>query len=279
MLISIIIVNYNTKELLKNCIKSIQEKTCDVEYEIIVADNASIDDSCEMLEQEFPEVKLIKLPTNLGFGKANNEGLKIAQGKYIFFLNSDCVLYNNAIKILSDFMENNPDCGACGGDLLDEHLNRNAAIGMQSRFQDWIITHSILKFLFPSKYKEIKYYQKNFNRDKSAEVGYITGADLMIRKDVIDKVGAFSPEFFLYFEETELQFRILEAGYKIFYVADSKIIHLEGKSITPNKKLIMLESEFIYFRLTQGKLIEMLVKSASFPKYIRLKSKSLMRQK
>lgn len=274
--VSIIIVSYNTKDLLKNCIISIFEQVKDLSFEIIVVDNGSKDGSVTMLKNNFPSVKIIEPNENLGFGRANNLGIEQSEGEFIFFLNPDCKLLNNAPKILIDFIKSTPNCGAAGGNLLDKDLNKNAALGRQYPFYEWIITKSILKIFFPKKYKELRNYQKNFNRGENGEVGFITGADLMVKKAVLDSVGGFDPLFFLYFEETELQYRIKKAGFKIFYVADSKIIHYEGQSYHPAKKLLMLKSEFIYFRLTQGKFVELLVRIVSLPKYLKLLIKSYL---
>ena len=116
--VSIIIVNYNTLELTKNTIDSVNEKTKDLNYEIILVDNASTDGSVEFFEKEYKnKIIFIKNDENLGFGRANNRGIKIAKGKYVFLLNSDTLLINNAIKILFDFMEKNNNCGVCGGNL------------------------------------------------------------------------------------------------------------------------------------------------------------------
>lgn len=274
--VSVIIVNYNTKEFLKNCLSSVVEKTSDINYEIIVVDNASSDSSCDMVKKEFPQVNLIESKENLGFGRGNNLGIKKAKGKYVFLLNSDCEIKNNAIKILFDFMENNPDCGASGGNLYDKNNNYNAALGRQLPLSEWIITHSALKFIFPKKYNYLRGYQESFDRTKTEEVGFITGADLMIKKSVLDGVKAFNPIFFMYFEETELQWRIKKAGYKIFFVPESQIYHFEGGSPTPKKRLLMLRSEFLYFRLTQGKLAEITARIISIPKHFKLLLKSLL---
>jgi len=272
--ISIIIVNYNTEDLLKNCLNKVFEKTSGLDFEVIVVDNASSDNSCQMVKEIFPHTHLIESNENLGFGCGNNLGIKVAKGKYVFLLNSDCELKNNSIKILFDFMENNPNCGASGGNLYDKNDNYNAALGLQYPLSEWITTHSILKFIYYKKYKELRYYQQNFNRTKSCEVGFITGADLMIKKTILDEVGSFNPQFFMYFEETELQWRIKKAGYKIFFVPESEIYHLEGGSPTPKKKLLMLQSEFLYFRLTQGFFAEIIVRIISAPKHLKLFIKS-----
>ena len=122
MNVSIIIVNYNTKKLLSDCLKSIYEQTKDLEFEVIVSDNGSTDGSIEMLKSDFPQVILIENNANLGFGTANNRGLSVAKGKYIFYLNSDTILKNNAVKYFFDFWENSPEpekIGGLGANLLN----------------------------------------------------------------------------------------------------------------------------------------------------------------
>ena len=124
--VSIIVVNYNTKELTRNCLKSVFERTDGISFEVIVSDNGSTDGSQEMIRAEFPEVVLIENDANIGFGAANNRALAVARGKYVFYLNSDTVLLNNAVKMFFDYWENSPakeSIGALGANLLDEDMN------------------------------------------------------------------------------------------------------------------------------------------------------------
>jgi len=234
--VSIIIVNYKTPTLLKNCIASIFKQTVGVNFEIIVVDNDSNDGSGSLINQIFPSITFIQSGSNLGFGKANNIGIKKVTGRNIFFLNSDTVLINNAIKILSDYLDENVEVGVCGGNLFDEN---------------GVPTHSHLK-ISPGFFYELnqiffsfysKFFLKNlhFNFEENPiETSYVTGADMMVKKSIIDIVGGFDPDFFLYYEETELQYRISKLGYKIMNVPQSKIIHLEGASITNNEQKINL---------------------------------------
>ena len=246
--VSVIVVNYNTLELTKNTINSVIEKTRDLNYEIILVDNASTDGSVEFFEREYTDkVIFIKNSENLGFGRANNKGIEISKGKYVFLLNSDTLLINNAIKILFNFMENNENCGVCGGNLFDINLKP---------------THSFSKRL-PSLKDELnfirKFNKKYFNqkdefnyRDIPVEVGYITGADMMIRKEILGKIGNFDKDFFMYYEETELTYRIKRSGYEIISIPQAKIVHLEGKSLKfKNTKFrIFVESKYKYFYKT-----------------------------
>lgn len=244
--VSLIIVSYNTKELTLACIKSVYEKTQNLSYEILVVDNNSSDGSVEAIEESFPEVRVIKSNENLGFGKANNLGIGLSQSKYVFLLNPDTVLKNNAVKILYDFMENHPEAGAAGGMLYDDEGKRTFSFGrlplLKEKIQLIMLPHIFLS-------KEIRGKINYDDVNEISEAGYISGADLMIRREVLNKTGCFDNDFFMYYEETELQFRIKKAGYKIFIVPAAEIIHLEGKS--SNNKLRReqsYKSEYLYYK-------------------------------
>ncbi|MDR1544541.1 MAG: glycosyltransferase family 2 protein [Prevotellaceae bacterium] len=242
MNVSIVIVNYNTKKLLENCLKSVFEKTQDIDFEVIVVDNNSQDGSCEMVKNEFKNVILIENSQNLGFGAANNLGAKIAKGKYLFFLNPDTVLINNAVKILFDFAEKTENCGICGGNLFDENLQPVLSYGWLPSILDEITG------LF-----SIKHEQFNFS-DKPKKVTCITGADLMLKREIFEKIGGFDLDFFMYHEELELTFRVQKLGYFIYNQPLAQIVHLEGKSTTCEQKAkFKLNGRKLYYQKTHGK--------------------------
>ncbi len=250
--VSIVIVNYNTKALVIDCINSIVQKTKDIDYEIIVVDNNSSDGSSEELKNKFSDVKIIENKENIGFGLANNKGFEIAKGKYLFCLNPDTILINNAVKILFDFMERNEDCAAAGGNLFDKRFNYVHSFGYGDDVKSLLLRRTYLKFFHFKEYLKIKFYEEKIDRTKVQEVNHITGADLMLRNSVIKELGGFAPEFFMYFEETELETRIKRAGYKIFFVPESKIIHLEGKTKNHKCHYYYNKSFIEYYRLCYG---------------------------
>jgi len=231
--VSVIIVSYNTKELTKKAIQAFIDKTEGIEYEIIVIDNDSKDGSAEELKKTFQDkITLIESKENLGFGRANNLGIKYAKGKYIFLLNSDTELINNAIKIFYDYMEQNIQVGVCGGNLYN--LNDVPEQGFM------MYRNSIGSFLFWrylelfynifSKFNKKKnYYRFNYS-NKVKEVGYISGADMFIRKEALEKSGLFDETFFMYGEDVDLNFRIRNCGYLIKSVPQAKIYHYVSKS-------------------------------------------------
>lgn len=231
--VSIIIVNYKTVSLVTDCIKSIIEKTKDMSYEIIVVDNNSDDGIKAIINKEFSNnVKCILLKENIGFGLANNEGFRIATGEYILCLNPDTVLINNAIKELADYLDKSPEVGICGGNLYDA---QNQPTHSFSRVLPGI-RHELYE-LSAHRLDNIIYSQnREFNHTgKPMEVGYITGADMMVRRDIINHVGGFSKAFFMYYEETDLTARIKQAGWKVMSVPSAHIHHLEGASFNANK--------------------------------------------
>ena len=254
--VSVIIVNYNTLELTKNTINSVIEKTEDINYEIILVDNASTDGSIEYFEEKYRnKIIFLKNKENLGFGKANNRGIEIANGKYIFLLNSDTLLINNAIRIFYEYMENNLNVGVCGGNLYDLNLKPAHSFLPELPYIS-LKTEIDIALNFPKKIIfRMKKIREDFNYlNIPKEVGYITGADMFIRKEVLEKSGNFDKDFFMYSEETELTYRIKKNNYKVMSVPEAKIIHLEGKStkFKENKYHMFLESKYKYYYKTSS---------------------------
>lgn len=265
--VSIILVNYNTKDLTLECISSVYEKTSGLNFEIFVVDNASQDDSVKVIKEKFPHVKLIENKENIGFGRANNLAIKQSNAKYVFLLNTDTVLINNAVKVLFDFMEKTPEAGTCGGNLFDKDNKPVHSFGYLKTPKEHFLRILGLRYFCKNK-------KNDTNRDKLQEVEQIIGADLMIKKSVLDEVGIFDERFFLYLEESELQFRIQKAGYKIFYIPDALIFHFEGSSSKKNKKFrrqIITQSEYLYFSLCYKNYPKIFFKIlCTFPQLYRL---------
>jgi GT2 family glycosyltransferase len=267
--VSIVIVNYNTTELLINAIDSVLAKTESIEYEIIVVDNNSPDNPQDILIKKYGnKISYLGLSENIGFGRANNEGIKIAKGRNLFLLNSDTVLLNNAVKILSDYLDNNPDVGCCGGNLLDEDEKPRHSF---RRFFTSSIFDEINQLFFGLP--EIFLYGKNMfynHTNKPLKVCYITGADLMIRKNLFHQLHGFDPDFFMYHEEAELEYRISKINYGIVSVPYAKIIHLEGKSFSYNfdKMEKLLSSRLIFLQKIYSKMIISIVNILFFIRII-----------
>lgn len=254
--VSIIIVNYNTKQLLEDCVKSIYEKTFDVNFEIIIVDNNSNDGSQEFIRNNLPKTVLIESEFNLGFGLANNLGAKSAKGEFLFFLNSDTVLLENSIKILIEFFkikEKKLNIGVLGAMLVDKKHTIN---GFGSHFP----TCSEENIINLRKIPFIKWFvsipqKESYNFENGYfEVDYVIGADMLLRKELFDEMNGFSKDFFMYYEESDLQKRMDNLGFKRYITTKTKIIHLEdgsGKVIqkySNRKRTIVHKSRNIYLR-------------------------------
>lgn len=252
--VSVIIVNYNTLKMTENTIKSVIEKTEDIEYEIILVDNASTDGSVEYFEKEWKEkIIFIKNKENLGFGRANNKGIEVAKGKYVFLLNSDTLLINNAIKILYDFMEKNDKVGICGGNLYTKDFLPAASYSLKMLNYSTEYLSSIINFFRKNLFKSNGNYFNNTGLPKKVEI--IIGADMLIKKHILKKTGKFDEDFFMYHEESELCFRVLRHGYSIYSVPEAKIVHLEGKSSKFKAKRFQMDryGKYMFFYKTKGK--------------------------
>ena len=249
--VSVIIVNYNTRDMLRDCLSSLAEKTSGLSFETIVLDNDSSDGSAEMVGKMFPETMLVCAGENLGFGKANNLGATRARGKYLFFLNSDTVLINNALYELFSFMERTPACAIAGGNLFDIRGRpiHGHSLALPSPATD-------LVRLLPGSFRLL--YGKNWTHNftgKPLRVAYVTGADLMMPKCVFDQVGGFDPSFFMYYEETELASRVRALGLYAYSVPTAKITHIKGGSLEnlDSVKSIVYQSKYRYMAKVHGK--------------------------
>lgn len=254
--VSIIIVNYNTRQMLADCLASVYKYTKEVQFEVIVVDNASTDGSEQYICSQFPKVKWINSGGNIGFGRANNLGAKYATGKYLFLLNSDTLLLNNAIKSFYDYAEAHKDdrLGVLGCWLCDSEGRPNNSFGE-----------------FPTPSSEVRYLLWKFGINKTAQYGgdvdvdYVIGADMFIRRAIFEQFDGFDPHFFMYYEETDLQYRMARKGYVQRVIDTPQIVHLEGGSFS-DKGLT-----FNRFKMAQRSYNYYIRKHFSHFRYIRYK--------
>lgn len=258
--VSIIIVNYNTKKLTLDCINSIYKYTVDVKFEVILVDNASTDGSAALFKTD-NRITFIQSGGNIGFGRANNLGYSKAIGKYIFLLNSDTVLLNNAIKIFWDKMELLPQNISCIGTILKGvDLEDIHSFGKFPTLSKELIYRTFSFALKKIGFELLYYDDPKIIMNTDFEVDYVTGADMFIRRTAIEECGMFDPQFFMYYEETDLQNRFSLAGYKQMIVYGPSIIHLFGASgvkttkPTLSKRIGAMESSFIYLKKRYNKL-------------------------
>ncbi|MBD3287314.1 glycosyltransferase [candidate division KSB1 bacterium] len=229
--LSIIIVNFNVKELLEQTLLSVKRATHQISKEIFVVDNASTDGSVGMIRQKFPEVKLIANKENIGFGKANNQAMAHAQGRFFVILNPDTVVQEDTFSVIIDFFEKNSRAGMVGCKILNPDGSLQLAC-RRSFPTPWVgFTRIVgLSRIFPKSKLFGKYNLTYLDPDETYEVEAISGSFMVVRSEVAQEVGFFDESFFMYGEDLDWCYRIQEAGWKIYYVPDTKIIHFKGES-------------------------------------------------
>jgi O-antigen biosynthesis protein len=229
--ISIVIVNYNVKEYLTNLLHSIRKSTGSLSLEIFVVDNKSTDGSAEYLKPRFPEVLFIENQDNLGFGRANNQAIRRASGKYILLINPDTLIREDTLQVMFDHMESNPNTGAAGCKLL----NPDGSFAPESKRSVPTPLSALWKvlgltYLFPKNRKFSDYYLGWMDENAIGQVPVLSGSFMFFRADVLNKLDGFDERFFMYGEDIDLSYRTTQAGYTIDYVPLTSIIHYKGES-------------------------------------------------
>lgn len=259
--VSLIIVNYNTKDLLRGCLESVVNTVKNVTYEVIVVDNASVDDSVDMIKEQFPWVRLIANENNRGFGAANNQAFAIMKGRYALLLNTDAVLTEGAAQELFSFMERTPQAGMCCGQLLNTDGSKQNSVAAFPTIITLMFNIPLLEFLLPSRFPG-----KRYEHLSPIEIDSGVGACLMIRKEALDQAGWFDERFFFFFEETDLARNMRRMGWKVFFVPTARIYHYQGKSIGEdiNSRVQFYRSRYQYFKKWHDPLYFTLVRFVIF---------------
>ncbi|MBU1127421.1 MAG: glycosyltransferase family 2 protein [Patescibacteria group bacterium] len=232
--LSIVIVNFNTRDLLRDCLKSIERSVktkCFSSWEIIVVDNASKDKSVEMLKSEFPKIKLLASSENLGFSKANNRGIEKTSGRYVLFLNPDTLVPANTLSKMIEFMDENKKAGAatCRVDLLNGNLDDASHRGFPTPWNSF--THfSGLDKLFPQSKLFAGYSLGHLPLGKIHEIDSLVGAFMFVRREAGEEVNWWDEDYFWYGEDIDFCFRLKKRDWKIYFVPTVKVIHYKGAS-------------------------------------------------
>lgn len=252
MKLSIILVNWNTRDLTRDALVSIYKETNGFDFEVIVVDNNSADGSVEMITKDFPQVALIENKDNLGFGKANNQGLKIAHGDYLMFLNTDIVVLEGAINKLVSYLGEHPDVMMVGPRLLNKDLTFQHACRrmLPNPVNSFFHLFGLAKIFKNSKLFN-EYKQVAVDPDITGPVQALSGAAMMFRRQVYTEIGGFDEAFFMYGEDLDFCKRALDKGWKTVYVSEAKIIHFGGQSSGQRKVKSIInfyEAMWLYYQ-------------------------------
>ena len=275
--LSIIIVNWNTRELLRECLAALTKdegrKTKDEppsslvlgpSSDVIVVDNASADGSVEMVRRDFPDVRLIVNESNLGFARANNRGIAASRGRYVLLLNSDTVASTDALEMLVAFMDAHPEAGVGGPRLLrPDGTAQPYAFGGDPTLS-YLLRRGFNRLL---RHR----YLHDWDTDVIQEVDWVSGACLMARRAAIEQAGPLDEAMFMYFEDNEWCLRIRKAGWKVYYDPQAAIVHLGGQSLAKNPAARQAYSESLrYFYRKHYSRAEQLLLAALLPLYRRM---------
>jgi len=250
--LSVVIVNWNMKDYLLRCLGSVFRTARRDSREVIVVDNGSQDGSVKEVKESFPNIRLIANEENRGFAKATNQGIKHSSERYLLLLNPDTEVKEDSIERLVAFMDTHPDTGITGVQLLNGDGSKQNSIANFPSLATELLNKSLLRWVFPKKFpgKESVY-------PGPIEVDSVIGACMLTRREAIEQVGILDEDYFLFFEETDWCYRMKKAGWKVFHVPQSEVVHFQGKGVETRKREAKVEyyrSRYHFFRKNLGKL-------------------------
>ncbi len=244
--LSVVIVNYNVRYFLEQCILSVQAAAENLKVEIIVVDNNSTDGSCKMLQDKFTDVILIQNKVNTGFSKANNQGVEIAKGAYVLILNPDTIVAEDTLVKILDFAKKKQNLGVLGVKLVDG----SGKFLPESKRGIPTPQVSFNKLFGISSKRTGKYYASHLNENESGVVDILVGVFMLMKRAVYNQVKGFDEDYFMYGEDIDLSYKILNKGYQNYYYADTKVIHYKGESTKKDVKYLRYfhEAMKIFYR-------------------------------
>jgi len=266
--LSVVLVSYNTKNLLNDCLRSFFEQTVGLSYEVFVVDNASTDGSVAMIETEFPQAELIRNKENVGFARANNQAIRRSSGRYILLLNSDTLVLNDGLTKMVLYMEEHPKVGVMGCKVLyPDGTTQTSNNAFPNLFTEFLRIMQVSKLISNTRLRTIlgvklgrflgrsinEYLRVYWDSERIREVDWVTAACLLVRRKALDEVGLLDERFFMYYEDTDLCLRIRQCGWKITYFPRFSIVHYVGYrqnkgSYNQLEDLERHRSRFHYFR-------------------------------
>jgi hypothetical protein len=262
-MITVVIVSYNTRDILRNCLLALFGNSAGIEMEVIVVDNDSHDGTPDMVRTDFPSVRLIANSVNAGFAAANNQAYAIASGRYIVLLNPDAYLRPSSISNGVAFMDRNPRCGLCGGKIVSQEGRLEPSARRFPSAISKLLTISGVSWRFSGSPLLNRHEFGGFEHDRPMDVDWVPGTFTIVRRELLDDIGFFDERFYLYYEETDLCLRAKKAGWKVFFIPDAEVMHIGGASSKTRKDKIYdskasqvlnfrLRSEWLYHRKNRG---------------------------
>jgi len=263
MMISVIIVSFNTSSLLRTCLVELYARSTEAEMEVFVVDNNSSDDSVAMVAADFPQVKLIVNKENLGFAAANNQAWEESSGDFILLLNPDAFVKQGAVYNAIKFMEAYPECGICGGRLVKPDGTLDPSARKFPTFLNKLLVLSGLRSRFPRSRLFSGHEFGNFDHNRVLQVDWVPGTFTMYRREMLDQTGLFDERFYIYYEETDLCQTAKKHGWRVYFLPWSEIVHVGGASSKTRKEhtfdtaafqvtRFRMRSEWLYFRKNSG---------------------------
>ena len=248
MQLSVIILNYNVRYFLETCVLSVQKALSTIDGEIIVIDNNSSDDSCEMMKELFPKVKLIRNAENSGFPKGNNIGVAVAKGEYICILNPDTVVAEDTFTKVLAFAKEQKELGIVGTKLIDGTGNflPESKRGIPTPFVAFTKITGLYK-IFPKSRTFGKYYAQHLSENQTGKVEILVGAFMLMKRDLYNEVGGFDENCFMYSDDIDLSYRVLQQGKSNYYFHETTVIHYKGESTVKDKMYMKRFQEAMYF--------------------------------
>lgn len=251
--LSVVVVNWNTEELLAQCLRSVYETADSVVVEVLVVDNGSTDGSVEMVRREFPLVRLIENVENVGFARANNQAMEVSYGRYVLLLNSDAALRPGALQTMCRFMDQHSEVGIVGGKLLNPDGSFQASyMDFPAIWDEVLLLTKLYRLFRPPSFPSHSLSESQEVR----EADWVPGACLMIRQEALEHVGGLDEDYFMYSEEVDWCWRVRQAGWKIFYLPGAKVLHWGGQSIglvPVHKRSRVYRGKLLFFRKNRGR--------------------------
>lgn len=244
---SIVLVCWNNKAYLDPCLKSLYEGGLKASFDVIVVDNGSVDGSQQMLAEKYPQVKLIQNASNLGLGKASNQGIEATDGRYVLLLNNDTLVNGPALDVLVEYLDQHPEAGATAGKLL------NPDGSFQSGFAPF--SNLLEEFLIVSHVGALLWrgYPSHGDSNEIKETGWMSSACLLVRRTALDQVGLLDEGYFIYGDEADLQYRLNKAGWKVVFLPNSSIIHFGGRSMDRwRRRKMVYRGKLMFYKKNYG---------------------------